>query len=105
MSTTTEITRRPDTYALGHTPGEYERLRAQARDWEAATARILGQISLPADASCHAGRACPGHRPVRQQPGAVAADDRRLEAQGTGLTTSTALQRQHRDNMLLRLAT
>jgi ubiquinone/menaquinone biosynthesis C-methylase UbiE len=52
MSTTTEITRRPDTYALGHTPQEYERLRAQARDWEAATARILGQISLPAYASC-----------------------------------------------------
>lgn len=52
MSTTTEITRRPDTYALGHTPREYERLRAQARDWEAATARILDQISLPADASC-----------------------------------------------------
>jgi len=53
MSTTTEITRRPDTYALGHTPQEYQRLRAQARDWEAATARILlGQVRLPADASC-----------------------------------------------------
>ena len=52
MSTTTEITRRPDTYALGHTPQEYERLRAQARDWEAATARVLGQISLPGYASC-----------------------------------------------------
>ena len=52
MSTTTEITRRPEAYALGHTPQEYERLRAQARDWEAATARILGQISLPADARC-----------------------------------------------------
>jgi SAM-dependent methyltransferase len=52
MSTTTEITRRPKTYALGHTTQEYERLRAQARDWEAATARILDQIGLPAGASC-----------------------------------------------------
>jgi trans-aconitate methyltransferase len=52
MSTTNEITRRPDTYALGRTSREYERLRAQARDWEAATARILDQISLPAEASC-----------------------------------------------------
>jgi SAM-dependent methyltransferase len=52
MSTTTEITRRPGTYALGHTTQEYERLRAQARDWEAATARVLDQISLPAGASC-----------------------------------------------------
>ena len=52
MSTSTETTRRPGTYALGHTPREYERLRAQARDWEAATTRILDQISLPADASC-----------------------------------------------------
>jgi SAM-dependent methyltransferase len=52
MSTTIEITQRPDTYALGHTAQEYERLRAQARDWEPATARILDQISLPAGASC-----------------------------------------------------
>jgi SAM-dependent methyltransferase len=52
MSTTIETIRRPDTYALGHTPQEYERLRAQARDWEPATARILDQISLPANASC-----------------------------------------------------
>ncbi|MGH7610356.1 MAG: class I SAM-dependent methyltransferase [Candidatus Dormibacteria bacterium] len=51
-TTTTEITRAPATYALGHTPQEYERLRAQAQDWEAATARILSQISLPAGASC-----------------------------------------------------
>lgn len=52
MSTSTEITRRPDSYALGHTPRESERLRVQARDWEAATARILDQISLPANARC-----------------------------------------------------
>jgi SAM-dependent methyltransferase len=52
MSSTVEATQRPDTYALGHTAQEYERLRAQAQDWEAATARILDQISLPAGASC-----------------------------------------------------
>jgi protein-L-isoaspartate O-methyltransferase len=50
--TTIEMTRPKDSYALGHTPQEYERLRAQARDWEAATGRILDQISLPAGASC-----------------------------------------------------
>jgi len=44
MSTTTEITRRPDTYALGHTPQEYERLRAQARDFgPGETTRLLAQ--------------------------------------------------------------
>jgi SAM-dependent methyltransferase len=52
MSTTTEIAPQPVTYALGHTTQEYERLRAQARDWEVATARILDQITLPAGASC-----------------------------------------------------
>ena len=49
---TTEATRPPGTYTLGHTPQEYERLRAQARQWEAATARILDQVSVPEGASC-----------------------------------------------------
>lgn len=39
-------------YSLGHTPGEYERLREQARQWEAMTARILDQLRLPPGASC-----------------------------------------------------
>ncbi|HVT67514.1 MAG TPA: methyltransferase domain-containing protein [Trebonia sp.] len=52
MSATTESIRRPETYALGHTTLEWERLRAQARDWETATVRILGQLTLPEDASC-----------------------------------------------------
>jgi SAM-dependent methyltransferase len=47
-----EIARRPGTYALERTPQEYERLRVQASLWEAATARILDQITLPAGASC-----------------------------------------------------
>lgn len=51
MSTATEITRQ-DAYALERTPQEYERLREQAGIWEAATTRILDQISLPAGASC-----------------------------------------------------
>ncbi len=50
---TTIQTERPQTvYALGHTPEEYERLRAQARAWETATGRLLGQIGLGPDASC-----------------------------------------------------
>ena len=48
----TETERRPDSYALGHTPQEYERLRGQARVWEAATGRVLDQIGLPKGASC-----------------------------------------------------
>jgi SAM-dependent methyltransferase len=49
----TEITKPASgTYSLGHTAAEYERLRAQARVWEAATTRILDQVNLPAGASC-----------------------------------------------------
>ena len=39
-------------YALERTPREYERLRAQARMWEPATARLLDQVGLGAGASC-----------------------------------------------------
>jgi trans-aconitate methyltransferase len=39
-------------YALERTPDEYERLRAQARTWEAATGRLLDQIGLAPGASC-----------------------------------------------------
>ena len=49
---TTQAVRRPDGYALGRTPEEYERLRAQSRGWEAATGRLLDQIGLAPGASC-----------------------------------------------------
>lgn len=49
---TTETERPPATYALGHTPEEYERLRMQARVWEAPTGRLLDQIGLRPGASC-----------------------------------------------------
>ena len=39
-------------YALGRTPEEYERLRAQSRVWEAATARLFDQVGLGAGARC-----------------------------------------------------
>jgi SAM-dependent methyltransferase len=39
-------------YALERTPREYERLRAQARTWEPATARLLDRVGLGAGASC-----------------------------------------------------
>jgi ubiquinone/menaquinone biosynthesis C-methylase UbiE len=49
---TTEVQPRPDSYALGRTPEEYERLRAQARVWEEATGRLLDQVGLAPGASC-----------------------------------------------------
>jgi SAM-dependent methyltransferase len=39
-------------YALRRTPEEYERLRAQARMWEAATGRLLDRIGLTTGARC-----------------------------------------------------
>lgn len=41
-----------DGYVLGRTPEEYERLRAQARVWEAATGRVLDQVGLGPGARC-----------------------------------------------------
>ena len=41
-----------DYYALGRTPEEYERLRAQARVWEGATARLFDEVGLRPGASC-----------------------------------------------------
>ena len=49
---TVEAQRQQDRYALGHTPEEYDRLRAQARVWEAATGRLLDQVGLAPGASC-----------------------------------------------------
>jgi SAM-dependent methyltransferase len=40
------------SYSLRREPAEYERLRAQARVWETATARLLDRIALPAGARC-----------------------------------------------------
>jgi SAM-dependent methyltransferase len=39
-------------YSLGHTPEEHDRLRAQARVWEAATGRLLDEIGLARGARC-----------------------------------------------------
>jgi SAM-dependent methyltransferase len=39
-------------YALGRSPEEHERLRAQARVWEAATGRLLDQVGLAPGARC-----------------------------------------------------
>lgn len=41
-----------DGYVLGRAPEEYERLRAQARVWEAATGRLLDQVELAPGARC-----------------------------------------------------
>lgn len=49
---TAEAERPQDGYALGRTPQEYERLRAQARVWEAATGRLFDQVALAPGATC-----------------------------------------------------
>jgi ubiquinone/menaquinone biosynthesis C-methylase UbiE len=59
--TTTDEQRRTSTapseltdgdYVLGRSPAEYERLRAQARVWEAETGRLLDTSGLAAGARC-----------------------------------------------------
>jgi len=49
---TTGITERANTYSLGHTPREYERLRTQARIWEGATTRVFDQVGVRQGGSC-----------------------------------------------------
>jgi ubiquinone/menaquinone biosynthesis C-methylase UbiE len=49
---TTETERPQAPYALGHTPEEYERLRMQARAWDAATGRLLDEVGLGPGATC-----------------------------------------------------
>jgi SAM-dependent methyltransferase len=49
---TTEAELQHDRYALGRTSREHERLRAQARVWEAATGRLLDQADLAPGTSC-----------------------------------------------------
>ena len=49
---TAEAERPQDDYALGRTPQEYERLRAQARVWESATGRLFDQVALAPGATC-----------------------------------------------------
>ena len=49
---TAEAERPQDGYALGRTPQEYERLRAQARVWESATGRLFDQVALAPGATC-----------------------------------------------------
>jgi ubiquinone/menaquinone biosynthesis C-methylase UbiE len=48
----TQTEQRGNEYALGHTPEEYDRLRAQARMWEAAAGRLFDQAGLAPGASC-----------------------------------------------------
>lgn len=50
--TTTDERMRTQRYALGRTTDEYERLRAQARVWEPATARLLDEVALRPGARC-----------------------------------------------------
>jgi trans-aconitate methyltransferase len=52
MSTAEAQRHEGGSYALGRTPEEYERLRAQARVWESATGRLLDQVGLALGASC-----------------------------------------------------
>jgi SAM-dependent methyltransferase len=49
---TGETKRRADDYVLGRTDKEYERLRAQATVWEAATGGVLDQVGLAPGSRC-----------------------------------------------------
>ena len=49
---TLEVERARDSYALGRTSQEYERLRAQSRAWEPTTSRLLDQVALAPGARC-----------------------------------------------------
>jgi ubiquinone/menaquinone biosynthesis C-methylase UbiE len=48
----TKTAQRGNTYALGRTPEEYDRLRAQARMWDAAAGRLFDQVGLAPGAAC-----------------------------------------------------
>jgi SAM-dependent methyltransferase len=50
--TITDIESPADGYALARTPEEYDRLRAQARAWEAATGRLFDEVGLGPGATC-----------------------------------------------------
>jgi len=49
---TTRTEQRGNKYALGHTPEEYDRLRAQARMWQGAAGRLFDRIGLAPGSSC-----------------------------------------------------
>ena len=72
---TTEAERQHDPYALGRTSREHERLRAQARVWEAATGRLLDQAGLAPGTSCLDAGCGPGEtmRVLAQRTGPAAA--------------------------------
>jgi SAM-dependent methyltransferase len=61
------------TYALGRTPEEHDRLRAQARVWEGATSRLLDAIGLRRGARCLDAGCGPGEtmRLMAERVGAV----------------------------------
>jgi 2-polyprenyl-3-methyl-5-hydroxy-6-metoxy-1,4-benzoquinol methylase len=63
----------PEAYALARTPEEYERLRAQARVWEAATGRLLDRVGLVPGARCLDAGCGPGEtmRLLAQRVGAA----------------------------------
>jgi SAM-dependent methyltransferase len=50
--TTTAAQPAHEEYVLGRSPQEYERLRAQARVWEAATGRLLDRVELARGDRC-----------------------------------------------------
>ena len=76
---TAEAERPQDGYALGRTPQEYERLRAQARVWESATGRLFDQVALAPGASCLDAGCGPGEtmRLMAQRVGTVGPRHRR----------------------------
>jgi ubiquinone/menaquinone biosynthesis C-methylase UbiE len=52
MTTADAVRRGQDSYVLARAPEEYERLRTQARTWEAATTRVLDTVGLAPGQRC-----------------------------------------------------
>jgi SAM-dependent methyltransferase len=91
---TVEAGPRHDSYALGRTAHEYERLRGQARGWEHATGRLLDQVGLAAGASCLDAGCGPGET-MRLMAGRVGAGGRVLGLDVDGPLGATALGALH----------
>lgn len=92
---TTQTEHRSNEYALGHTPAEYDRLRAQARMWEGAAGRLFDRIGLAPGASCLDAGCGPGEtmRAMAQRvgpAGRVVGIDRDASLGGLAFLTSPA---------------
>jgi SAM-dependent methyltransferase len=83
-----------DPYVLGRTEQEHERLREQARVWEAATGRLLDQVGLAQGARCLDAGCGPGET-MRQLAQRVGPAGRVLGADVDAALGAEAIARLH----------